>query len=48
MDQAPGGNRWREMLTDARQLEWHVSQVWASTIVHGDTLRRSSSRPSPV
>lgn len=33
MDSLPGfGERWREALTDARQLEAHVTQVWATAI----------------
>lgn len=39
MDQAPGGDRWREALVDARQLEHYVAQCWATDIVHAHALR---------
>jgi hypothetical protein len=35
MDAAPGaGDQWQQALADARELERHVQQRWASMIAH--------------
>lgn len=41
LDSPPGGRVWDEALKDARILERHVSECWATAIVHAYTLRLS-------
>lgn len=37
MDSPPGGQRWVDMLVDARQLEHYVGDIWATSIAENHT-----------